>query len=124
MKSNPIVVGLNPSKVKIQDGKKNSTHDRLKSWLDFWGIEKVCFTNLTGDENWDFKVSSLDLSFFSKQISGHDKVIALGTKVSSVLTKLGVDHFEMPHPSPRNRKLNCKNFEETKLKECIKYLQQ
>lgn len=34
------------------------------------------------------------------------KIVALGKKASHGLLNLGVSHFEMPHPSGLNRKLN------------------
>jgi uracil-DNA glycosylase len=41
-----------------------------------------------------------------KQIKGYDKVLALGGQVSKTLNTLGVEHFSLPHPSPRNRMMN------------------
>ena len=117
-----IIVGLNPSKVKVQDLRKNSTHDKLKQWLDEWGIDKVCFTNLTGDPYWDFKCSHLDKEWIINQLHGHDKVVALGSKVSQVLSSLNIEHFKMPHPSPRNRQLNDKTFEQKMIAECKQYI--
>jgi len=50
------------------------------------------------------------------------KVVALGNNASKRLTKLGVPHFKLPHPSPRNRQLNDPNFIVDKLAECKVYL--
>jgi len=40
-----------------------------------------------------------------------DLIIGLGQKVGSHLESLNVDHFQVPHPSPRNRYWNNKNNE-------------
>jgi uracil-DNA glycosylase len=50
-----------------------------------------------------------------------DKVIALGKTAARALTLLGVEFFEMPHPSGRNRKLNDKEYVDGKIKELIDF---
>lgn len=49
-------------------------------------------------------------------------IVALGNKASSRLKKLGIEHFKLPHPSPRNRLLNNPNFIDSELKKCKNYL--
>jgi uracil-DNA glycosylase family 4 len=39
-----------------------------------------------------------------------DRLVALGKSASNVLKNLNLKHFEMPHPSGRNRKLNDKSY--------------
>jgi hypothetical protein len=53
-----------------------------------------------------------------------DAVIALGRKVGMALTRAQVAHFEMPHPSRLNRKLNNPHYVEEQLRQCEAYLQQ
>jgi len=48
-------------------------------------------------------------------------VIALGKTAAKALTLLGVPHYEMPHPSGCNRKLNDKEFVAGKVKGLIEY---
>lgn len=48
-------------------------------------------------------------------------IIALGKTASDALTLLHRNHFAMPHPSGRNRKLNDKEYIEQKLKELSAY---
>lgn len=45
-----------------------------------------------------------------------DIIIGLGDKVGGRLRKLNVDHFQVPHPSPRNRYWNEKYKEEFTMK--------
>jgi hypothetical protein len=56
-------------------------------------------------------------------VDGYDKVLALGNFVSSVLNKIEVNHFKLPHPSPRNRLLNDKDYERSMLFACKQYLE-
>ena len=50
------------------------------------------------------------------------KVVALGNKASARLTKMGIEHFKLPHPSGRNRKLNDPNFIDSELEKCNNYI--
>lgn len=123
LKSKIIFVGLNPSRVKIQDARKLSTHDRFKKWLDFFEMDYACFTNLTGDQNWNFSITDIDLMWIAKQLENDSIIIALGKKTSIILSKLKITHFQLPHPSPRNRQLNSKEYEMQQLKECKTWIQ-
>jgi len=51
-------------------------------------------------------------------------MVALGNLASKVLTTMGMDHFKLPHPSPKNRKLNNKEFIASELKKCYSYLKE
>lgn len=51
-------------------------------------------------------------------------IVALGNNASEVLTAMGLDHFKLPHPSPKNRKLNDKEFIASELQKCYSYLKE
>lgn len=55
----------------------------------------------------------------------HIRVVALGQKAATYLTKVGVtDYFLLPHPSARNRLLNDPDFVKMKLDNCKRYIYQ
>lgn len=49
-------------------------------------------------------------------------IVALGKRASLSLKQLGVEYFELPHPSGRNRVLNNKSLLEKNLKRCASYV--
>jgi len=113
---------MNPSKVKVSKS-KGSAYKRFHTWLDFLEIERVSFTNLSFDENWDFKFQTFDHNLLCTSLEGYDKIVTWGTMVSNYIRRLGFDnHFVLPHPSPRNRKLNDHKYVHHTLEQCRKYL--
>lgn len=115
---NILVLGLNPSAAKKL--KKNSTFDRLNKWMDHLGVVNYSFMNVIPEVGApDIKKVTFHMTPF---IERYDGILALGNTVSLVLTNLGIEHFKMPHPSPRNRLLNDKTFEINMLDKCKEYL--
>jgi uracil-DNA glycosylase family 4 len=49
------------------------------------------------------------------------RVVALGKTAAFALRSIGVEFFEMPHPSGRNRQLNDKEWAAQKIKEMTDY---
>lgn len=118
-----IFVGLNPSRAvtKVHTKvPKNSAWHRLCSWIDYLGTGVVSFTNLSDDPEWDFK--EIDHDLLLMQVLEYDRVVALGGLVSKTLTALGIDHYTLPHPSPRNRMMNDQNKVNEILKDCKEWL--
>lgn len=117
-----IVVGMNPSnrptKSKVY---KNSTFDRLNKWMDVLNVQHFSFINLLDHSKDNPTIKDVDFNSLGVT-KEYDKVIALGGLASTALNKIGVDHFKLPHPSPRNRLLNDKTFEKKILKDCKEYL--
>lgn len=118
-----IVVGINPSNYSTKaKNRKNHTFDRLARWQDYLGLPVVSFTNCIYSKG-EYKAKDVDLDYLSACIgNNYDRVFALGNFVSDILKKIGVDHYRLPHPSPRNRKFNDPAFEKQMLEDCRMYL--
>lgn len=116
-----LVIGMNPSKKPSTKAKENSTVKKLNDWMSKIGIQYFSFSNV--HESVDHvPLSCVDYSRLNTITHGYDRVIALGNYASDALKKIHVKHFKMPHPSPRNRLLNDKEYEKHMLKDCRKYL--
>lgn len=117
-----IIVGINPSnrhtEVKVY---KNSTFDRLHKWMDILKVHHFSFVNCI-DVRGDYNHHQIDYCMLKQSINNSYKVLALGGFPSKALSNLNIDHFKLPHPSPRNRQLNDKWFESLILEECRAYV--
>lgn len=116
-----LVIGMNPSTKPTLKGKPNATFKKLESWMSQVGVQHFSFCN-TFDTPCEAKFDKVDKWRLIELSTHSDKVIALGGFVSMTLNKLGIDHFKMPHPSPRNRLLNDKDYEKNMIKQCRKFL--
>jgi uracil-DNA glycosylase len=85
-------------------------------------------SNNKTEENRPLKVSeikeSLDPLMAEIVIAEADKIVALGKTAAKALTLLGVDFYEMPHPSGRNRLLNDPKYVEEKIKGLLEFCSQ
>lgn len=111
-----LVVGLNPSKQL----KNSPTVKTLNKWLDELDLKMVSFINLY--EGWEIDQGDNQRDRIKSMASQFDKVIALGTVVSSSLDLVAVRHFKLPHPSGLNRQLNDQNYVHQQLEACKNYL--
>ena len=119
---NTIFVGMNPSKVPVSRS-KGSAYKRFHDWLDYLELKHVSFTNLSPDPEWDFKFKTFDHNLLFTSLQNYDRIIVWGSLVSNYVKRLGfADHFVLPHPSPRNRKLNDHKYVRNVLNECKEYL--
>jgi uracil-DNA glycosylase len=83
-----------------------------------------------GVERWSFiNASYADIATFDsvnwevlELARGYSKIVALGQFASAALTRISISHFQLPHPSPLNRKLNDPTYEKTVLRQCYNYL--
>lgn len=112
-----IIIGINPTKAQYRKG---CAWYRLQDWIDELDVGIVAFTNLSHDPHWDKR--TIDREHVLACVRGHDKIIALGGLVSKALTRLGIDHFTLPHPSPLNRQINNTEFILERLRECRSYI--
>ncbi len=111
-----LFVGDTPSKNNIYKDIAfigTPSHKNLLKWIEELGC---------GD-NYIMRNSNshgLLMQIHDFYVYGSYTVIALGEKASKRLKEYRVPHFKLPHPSPKNRKLNDKQF----LKDSLKYLKQ
>ncbi len=117
-----LVVGMNPGKTKtFTKIPKNSTFDKLNRWMDDAGVKHYSFMNTFDDIADVPKMSMVDWDRL-KHINNEYTVLALGAFASSVLHKVNIAHHKLPHPSPRNRAFNDKNYEKTVVKQLKNYI--
>lgn len=116
-----LIVGMCPSDKPTLGYKQNATFRRLESWMDRLNIRHFSFIN-TFDYPGDPKMSNVDFERLNKLCSEYNNILALGEFVSKVLSKIGAEYYSLPHPSPLNRLLNDKEYEDCILKECKEYL--
>lgn len=118
-----IVVGMNPSSyIAKAQHRKNHTFDRLYKWSSELSLPVFSFSNVF-HQSGGVHINQIDINMVRQLVDGYDKVLALGNFVSSVLNKIEVNHFKLPHPSPRNRLLNDKDYERSVLLACKQYLE-
>lgn len=118
-----IVVGMNPSpRPPNKKVIKNSTVDRLQKWMTDCGVQHYSFINTTEAVKEKPLLIDIDMNRLKQATNGYHKVVALGGFASQCLRKVNVEHFVMPHPSPRNRMLNSKEYEQLKIQTCREYI--
>jgi uracil-DNA glycosylase len=117
-----LVVGMNPSNtrenVKVR---RNSTVDRLNQWMSRVNVKNYSFINAV-EHRGEVKHKDVDPILLRTATKDYKYVVALGGFASKALDKIRVDHFKLPHPSPRNRQLNDPSYEAESLKELVQYL--
>ena len=111
-----LIVGINPS-----DKQNSKTLQRLNKWADELGIKYYSFVNCISKSG-VYKASDIDYNTLSRCVEGYEKIITLGNFASSALTKLGINHHSMPHPSGLNRNLNDPAYEKQQLRDGGQYL--
>lgn len=128
-----LFVGSNPSQKSVCDAAfhgSTKSSQILTSWCkDITGTKMhINVSNNKTEENRPLKVSeikeSLDPLMAEIVIAEADKIVALGKTAAKALTLLGVDFYEMPHPSGRNRLLNDPKYVEEKIKGLLEFCSQ
>lgn len=118
-----LIVGMNPSsrptEIKLR---KNSTFDRIHRWMDSIGVQYFSFVNCF-EEIGEPSMSKVEWDRF-KCVDDSYVVLALGGFTSSVLNKARIEHYKLPHPSPRNRLFNDKDYEKKMMRELKKYVKE
>lgn len=120
-------VASNPSTAKAKT--KNNmvmTHARFYEWLEFMNVADIVGFHNVYDRptprNRPLKKSEYELDRLRRDLEGYDVVIALGATAHDALDRIGIGHFILPHPSPRNRVLNDKDYVRITLQECRRFI--
>jgi len=130
-----LFIGSNPSlSSKSNDAFNSSTKSRKT--LDSWSsaiclsFDRIAYYNISDAKTINNKALSknqwvAELDILKNKIDKHKncKIVTLGNTADKALTLLGYDHYNMPHPSGRNRLLNDKAFLERKLSELKSYIE-
>lgn len=116
-----LVVGMCPSDKPTLGYKRNASFNRLESWMNELGVKHFSFINVF-DKPHAPTLSKVKGKPLVEASEGYTNVLALGGFVSETLNRLHIEHYKLPHPSPLNRLLNEKAYEEMVLKECKEYL--
>ena len=101
---------------------KNGTYNRLMNWCDFVGISMFAFHNVIPNKINSYDINDVDEDALYEAVQGKTIIIALGGFVERVCKKYKIDCYKIDHPSPRNRNLNSKEYEEKMLHDLKEYL--
>lgn len=113
-----IFVGMNPSAKKPRKG---STRNKLLDWANEMRVDSYDFMNVI-DQPGEVSHKMVDHNALTFALKKYRRVIALGNFASDALKKSGIEHYKLPHPSPRNRMLNDPEKICQILQECSKYI--
>jgi len=106
-----LVIGHSPSSKEYCPRKGNPSINRLNRWLDACGVEIYSFSNACAHHAPFLKKADIDETYIQNITKNYNKILTLGNEVKQLFTKMEIEHFSLPHPSPLNRKLNDKKFE-------------
>ena len=114
MKRYVVVFGSNPASGKRAQT-ANSTLPRVARWMGECGIDTYDFANVIERHVEIELFADVNSSRVSRLALHGDRVVTLGRFASQVMTRLGIVHYALPHPSPRNRQFNDPMFEDRTL---------
>lgn len=117
-----LIVGQNPGNNPKAAKYRNHTIDRLNQWCDELGVSHYGFVNAVTHKG-ECKIKDVDFDRLQECVGDHNIVIALGAFASKCLEVINKTHFRLPHPSPRNRLMNDKEFIKNTLAECKQFLE-
>ncbi len=116
-----LIVGMCPSHKPTLGNKQNATFRKLESWMDRLNITHFSFIN-TFDYHDKPKMSNVNFKSLQRACIEYNNILALGLFVSRALDRIDVKHYTLPHPSPLNRLLNDKQYENFIIQGCKDYL--
>ncbi len=100
------------------------SHPIIQTWLTLAENKRFIIASNAVNEIDGNKITSKDLKRLEAIYTSQrpDKVICLGKVAHKALQALGISHFEAPHPSGLNRKLNDKIYVDNMLNDMKEYL--
>jgi len=122
-KNKILVIGHSPSSKEYCPRKGNPSINRLNRWLDACDVRIYSFTNACAHRATSLKKADIDETYITQVSSKYNKILTLGNEVNNILTKMGIEHYALPHPSPLNRKFNDKAYEPKIINKLKTYLQ-
>lgn len=116
-----IVIGQSPAKTNTPSA--SGTYAKVQAWMTVAGVYAWSFTNVIEEEGGD-SLSQVDFEAVRARVKPWvgKKVIALGNVASEVLTKLGIPHLKVLHPSGKNYALNNHDREIEQIKKIRMYV--
>lgn len=110
-----IFVGDKPSSKNLDPNVPfigTPSYKTLLQWIEFLEVKDYELVNSFSDE---------DKDYIQEKLSDHI-FIALGNNAAKVLEDEVLVYFKLPHPSPKNRKLNNKNYLNEILTKCKTFI--
>lgn len=118
-----LFVGQTPLKDGAEAFSNTSSGKRLNAWIEYLGVDDAVLMNaFPGGGKVTLNAADKSAIMISILEDLPDRVIALGSYAHQVLNILNIDHFHLPHPSGRNRKLNDKTWVHAQLGMCRSWL--
>jgi len=118
-----LVIGHSPSSKEYCPRKGNPSINRLNRWLDACGVEIYSFSNACAHHAPSLRKDNVDETYIKEITKSYNKILTLGKEVSNYFTKMGIEHYALPHPSPLNRQFNDKAYEPKIINNLNNYLQ-
>ena len=100
----------------------HGTYARLERWMDHVGLKEWDFHNVIPNKINSYDIKEVDEKKLKKAVKNKKIIIALGGFVERVCKKYSISNYKIDHPSPRNRNLNSKEYEQNMLNELKDYL--
>lgn len=126
-----LLVGQNPSRHNLDPKvafKGSKSFKVIEDWVQEMSLIESAYmiVNAFPKVNQTYKKKDIELAVdrinHYMKIVKPNKVVALGRMAAKVLKKANIDHFELPHPSGLNRKLNDVEWLQEELNKAREYI--
>lgn len=110
-----LLVGQNPSRHNLDPKiafKGSKSFKVIEEWVQEMSLSDCGYMLVNAFPKVNQKYKKADVEVAISRVKNYmemikpQKVIALGKMAAKVLKKANIEHFELPHPSGLNRKLN------------------